>query len=91
MDKNRPALILTRDVAHADLHQLTVAPITSSIRGIATEVSVGVSNGLDRASVINCDLITTVSVHEIGPCIGYLLSAQEASLTEAIRAAFLLA
>ncbi len=90
MDKVRPALLLTRASVLPHLHQLTVAPITTRARGLSTEVPVGPANGLDHDSVINCDLITTVPTPDVGEVVGFLLESQEATLTEAIHAAFLL-
>jgi mRNA interferase MazF len=91
LDKRRPVLILTRELVRPYLTRVTVAPITSTIRGLSTEVPVGRSNGLDRASVASCDNIVTVPTSALGRRIGYLFPAQETTLSEAIRAAFDLA
>lgn len=88
LDKSRPVLILTREVVRPHLSRVTVAPITSTIRGLSTEVSVGPANGLERASVVSCDNIVTVPVSALGRQLGFLLTDQETGLTEAIRAAF---
>ena len=63
---------------------MTVAPITTTIRGLSTEVSLGAGNGLDGESVVACDHITTVP----SSAIGGLLDGQEGELSAAIRAAF---
>ena len=91
LDKVRPVLILTRELVRPHLSRVTVAPITSTIRGLSTEVPVGSANGLDHESVVSCDNIVTVLASALGPQIGYLLAAQEAELADAIRAAFDLA
>jgi mRNA interferase MazF len=88
LDKTRPALVLTRDVARPYLSQVTLAPITSRIRGIATEVPVGTENGLDHECVVSLDNILTIPVRDLGRHVGYLLPGQELALTEAIHAAF---
>jgi mRNA interferase MazF len=88
LDKTRPVLILTREVVRPHLSRVTVAPITSTIRGLSTEVSVGPANGLDHRSVVSCDNILTVPVTALGRQLGNLLAEQETALTEAIRAAF---
>ena len=88
IDKPRPALILTRSSARSFLTKISVAPITSTIRGISTEVAIGRPNGLDHDSVVNCDNIQTVHVNQIGRQIGSLLDSQETALAEAIRAAY---
>ena len=88
LDKTRPVLILTREVVRPHLSRVTVAPITSTIRGLSTEVPVGPANGLDHAGVVSCDNILTVPVTALGRQLGFLLAEQETALTEAIRAAF---
>ncbi|SNQ46565.1 Endoribonuclease MazF3 [Frankia canadensis] len=88
LDKVRPVLVLTRDVVRPYLANVTIAPITSTARGLSTEVTVGASNGLDHDSVISCDNITTIPVRQLMHQIGYLLPAQEPALTTAIVAAF---
>jgi len=88
LDKVRPALVLTRDQVRPRRRLVTVAPITSTIRGLSVEVPVGVANGLDHACVVNLDNVMTISVTDLGRQIGRLLPEQETALTEAIRAAF---
>ncbi|MGK2903972.1 MAG: type II toxin-antitoxin system PemK/MazF family toxin [Mycobacterium sp.] len=88
VDKVRPVLILTREVVRPHRTRVTVAPITSTVRGLATEVPVGLPNGIDRESVVSCDNIATIDAELLGPCIGYLLPDQEPPLSEAIRVAF---
>jgi mRNA interferase MazF len=88
LDKVRPAVILTRPVAVGFLNSISVAPITSTVLGIATEVPVGTANGLESESVISCDNITTVARADIGDRIGFLRDEDEAALLEAIAAAF---
>ena len=91
IDKPRPALILTRQTVRPYLTKITIAPITSTIRGISTEVAVGQRNGLDHDSVVNCDNVQTVHVNQVGRQVGSLLDSQEAALSAAIRAAYALA
>jgi mRNA interferase MazF len=79
---------LTRELVRPFLDRVTVAPITSTIRGLSSEVQVGPANGLDHGCVINCDNIVTVLASALGRLIGHLLPAQEAALTAAIHAAF---
>ena len=70
------------------LNTVTVAPITGTIRGLSTEVQVGVANGLDQPSVVACDHVTTIPKEALGSRIGLLLDDQELALSEAIHAAF---
>lgn len=88
LDKVRPVLVLTREVVRPHLSRVTVAPITTTIRGLSTEVSVGPANGLDQDSVVSCDNIVTIPAGAVGRQIGVLLAAQEPTLAEAIRLAF---
>jgi mRNA interferase MazF len=88
LDKARPVLVLTRELVRPHLSALTVAPITTTIRGLSSEVLLGAANGLDGPSVVSCDNITTVPKRAIGAHIGVLLDDQEHDLSEAIRAAF---
>lgn len=88
LDKARPVLVLTRELVRPHMTRVTVAPITSTIRGLSTEVSVGTSNGLEQECVVSCDNIVTVPKDTIGRQIGYLLPRQEPMLADAIRTAF---
>lgn len=88
LEKARPVLVLTREIVRPYLNNLSVAPITSTKRGLSTEVTVGAANGLDHESVVSCDNIVTIPVSTLGRHVGYLLHKQEAELAEAIRAAF---
>ncbi len=88
LDKARPVLVLTREVVRPHLTRVTVAPITTTIRGLSTEVPVGQVNGLDHDSVVSCDNILTVPTSALGRHVGHLFPAQEVGLADAIRAAF---
>ena len=88
LDKTRLVLVLTRELVRPYLTRVTVAPITTTIRGLSTEVPVGRANGLAERSVVSCDNIVTVPASTLERPIGYLLPAQEAALTAAIHAAF---
>jgi mRNA interferase MazF len=88
LDKSRPVLVLTRELVRPHMNTVTIAPITTTVRGLSTEVQVGTGNGLGEQSVVACDHITTIPAASLGRQIGRLLDAQEADLTSAIRAAF---
>ena len=88
LDKARPVLILTRELVRPHMATVTVAPITTTIRGLSTEVPVGQANGMAGASVVSCDNVTTVPADTLGTQIGVLLDHQEVALAAAIRAAF---
>lgn len=88
LDKTRPVLVLTRELVRAHLTAVTIAPITTTVRGLSTEVPVGEANGLAESSAISCDNVTTIPTTALGRQIGLLLDAQEPALSDAIRAAF---
>lgn len=88
LDKTRPALILTRDAARGAMKKVTVAPITTTIKGLSSEVRVGPGNGLDHDCAIALDNVLTVPVDLLGRTIGYLSAAQEAELARAVVLAY---
>ncbi len=88
LDKRRPVLVLTRQLVRPALARVIVAPITTRVRGLATEVSVGPDNGLRSGGVVGCDNIVTVPTDALGRVVGYLLPDQEPLLTDAIMAVF---
>lgn len=88
LDKRRPVLVLTRELVRPHLARVTVAPITTTIRGLSTEVPVSAANGLDGPGVVSCDNIVTVPASVLGRQLGVLLPGQEQALTTAIHAAF---
>ena len=69
--KKRPVLVLTRPGVIDVRDLVTVAEITTSIRGLAAEVDVDHHDaGLDRRSVINCDGLHTVSRSSLATFVG---------------------
>jgi mRNA interferase MazF len=88
LDKSRPVLVLTRELVRPHLNTVTVAPITSTIRGLSTEVRCGPDNGLESQCVVACDHVTTIPAASLGRQIGWLNDDQESELTTAIHAAF---
>jgi mRNA interferase MazF len=88
LDKARPVLVLTREAVRPHLSTVTVAPVTTTIRGLSTEVDLDARNGLDGPCVVACDHITTIGVDALGEQVGGLFDHQERRLSAAIRAAF---
>jgi mRNA interferase MazF len=88
LDKARPVLVLTREIVRPHMARVTVAPITTMVRGLSTELPVGPANGLAASGVVSCDDIQTIPAAVLGPQIGVLLDGQEEALTDAIHAAF---
>jgi mRNA interferase MazF len=56
----RPVVLLSRDEAYAVRNAVTVAEVTSTIRGIPVEVELGPDDGLPKKCVINLDTIVTI-------------------------------
>jgi mRNA interferase MazF len=83
-DKKRPVLILTRDSAIAVLNSVTVAPITSTIRSIPTEVVLTQEDGLPDTCAANFDNLQTVPKGNIGDRISHLTSRKMKDAAEAI-------
>jgi mRNA interferase MazF len=59
-DKRRPVLVLSRQSVIPLLRTVMVAPVTSAIHGVPSEVLVGVDEGLKRDSAVNLDHVQTV-------------------------------
>ena len=59
-DKQRPVLLLTRSDMIPVLNTVTVAPLTRTIRGVASEVVVGIDGGLKADSAINLHHVVTI-------------------------------
>ena len=68
-DKKRPVVILTRDSALEFLGEVTVAPVTSTIRDIPSEVLLTQSDGMSKDCAVNLDHIQTVAKAKVGPLI----------------------
>ena len=83
-DKKRPVVILTRDSALEFLGEVTIAPVTSRIREIPTEVMLGGQDGMPRDCAINLDHVQTVSRRKIGPLVTTLSGARMAELRDAL-------
>ena len=90
LDKARPVLVLTREPVRVAMRRVSVAPITSTVKGLSTEVRVGPANGLDQPGVVSCDNIITIDKVALGRQIGFLSEEQEHELTAAVINAFAL-
>jgi len=67
--KRRPVVVLTRNSILKFLGEVTIAPITSTIRNIPSEVLLTAIDGMQKKCVINLDHIQTVSKEKIGSLI----------------------
>ena len=84
-DKKRPVLILTRDSILEYLGEVTVAPITATIRGIPSEVPLSRTDGMPKDCAVNCDHIQTVSKTRLGSLITTLSAARLEEVAGALR------
>jgi mRNA interferase MazF len=84
-DKKRPVLILTRDSILEYLGGVTVAPITSTVRDIPSEVFLSKQDGMIKDCAINFDHIQTVSKRKIGSLIATLSADKLEQVSEAIQ------
>ena len=84
-DKQRPVLILTRDSVLEYLGEVTVAPITSTVRDIPSEVILSKADGMPRDCAVNCDHLQTVLRGKIGALITSLPPGRMADVGRAIR------
>jgi mRNA interferase MazF len=84
-DKKRPVLILTRTSALEYLGEVSVAPITRTVRNIPSEVILSEAEGMAGDCAINCDHLQTVSKGRIGALITSLSRTKMAEVTKAIR------
>ena len=80
----RPVLLLTRSAAYSYLNKIVVAEVTSTIRSIPQEVSVGRREGLRHASVANLDNIHVVSKALLGKRIGGLTLLRQREVKRAL-------
>jgi mRNA interferase MazF len=84
-DKRRPVLLLTRNSVMEYLGEVTVAPITSTIRDIPSEVYLGKEDGVPRDCAVNLDHIQTVPKAKVGVLIATLSHDKLAEVRNAIR------
>jgi mRNA interferase MazF len=84
-DKKRPVLILTRDFILDYLGEVTVAPITTTVRDIPSEVFLTKQDGMKRDCAINLDHIQTVSKGKIESLITALSADKLQQVNDAIQ------
>lgn len=86
-DKKRPVLILTRDSILDSLGEVTIAPVTTTIRDIPSEVVLTEEDGMPRACAVNLDHVQTVAKGKLGP----LITTLPMTRMQEVRAALLFA
>ncbi|MDE0129433.1 MAG: type II toxin-antitoxin system PemK/MazF family toxin [Gammaproteobacteria bacterium] len=89
-DKRRPVLILTRDSIIPSLGEVTVAPLTTRIRNIPSEVALSQIDGPPRECAVNCDHLQTVPRSRLGAPVASLSPQKMEQVAEAVRFALAL-
>lgn len=87
LDKTRPVIVLTRDPLGRLLHSVIVAPVTSTIRGLSTEVSLGCNDGIRHTAVANLDNVQLLSRDRLRRRIGRAQPATMAAVCAALSVA----
>ena len=87
-DKRRPVVVLTRASAVTYLATVTVAPITSTIRGIPSEVVLDEKDGMKARRVVNLHNVITVSQQRLGKRVSQLSSRRMGEICSAVRFSF---
>jgi mRNA interferase MazF len=84
-DKQKPVLVLTRNSAISYLATVTVAPITSTIRGVPSEVVLGEEDGMKSSCAINLHNPITISQVRLGKRVAQLNSSRMGEVCAALR------
>ena len=84
-DKKRPVLVLTRDSAITYLSTVTIASITSTIRGVPSEVVLSEQDGVKTPCAVNLHNAVTVSQQRLGKRVAQLGSVRMSEICTALR------
>lgn len=84
-DQKRPVVVLTRGTAIAYLSTVTVAPVTSTIRGVPSEVVLDDDDGMKAPCAVNLHNAVTVSQARLGRRLAQLRSSRMAEICAALR------
>jgi mRNA interferase MazF len=84
-DKSRPVLVLTRSSAIDFLATVTVAPITSTIRGVPSEVALSVEDGMKADCAVNLHNALTVFQGKLGKRLAQLSPSRMSEVCSALR------
>jgi mRNA interferase MazF len=87
LDKVRPVVVLTRDPMGQFLNAVITAPVTSTVRGVSTEVQVGPADGVRLPSVANLDQIQLVALSRLIRPVGRARPETMAAICEALAVA----
>lgn len=80
----RPVLLLSRTSAYAYLTRVLVVEVTTTVRGIPQEVSLGEREGLRRACVANLDTLRSVPTSCLDAPAGRLAARRHVEVKRAL-------
>jgi mRNA interferase MazF len=84
-DKQRPVLVLTRDSAIGHLATVTVAPISSTVRGVPSEVILDIDDGMKGRCAVNLHNALTVEQARLGRRVANLSAGRMQEVCAALR------
>ena len=84
-DRERPVLILTRDSALRYLSTVTIAPFTSTVRGVPSEILLDEDDGMKHRCAVNLHNAVTVSQKRLGKRVAQLSARRMSELCTALR------
>ncbi|MGH9209590.1 MAG: type II toxin-antitoxin system PemK/MazF family toxin [Acidimicrobiales bacterium] len=86
-ERPRPVVVLTRDRAIAAMERVLVAPLTTTVRGVPTEVPLGRRDGLPTACVVSLDDLAPIAKDYLVECITSLSADRTEEIGRALRRA----
>ena len=89
-DKQRPVVVLSRDSIIPYLGEVTVAPVTTTVRNIPSEVFLSHAEGMMRECAVNCDHLQTITRGKLGALVTTLSASKMNEVAAAIRFALAL-
>ena len=84
-DKERPVVVLTRQTSIGRLSNVTVAPITSTLRGVPSEVALNEGDGMKGSCAVNLHNAVTVAQRRMGRRVARLSSTRMSEICQALR------
>lgn len=84
-DRMRPVVVLTRESSISYLSTVTVAPITSAIRGVPSEVVLNEEDGMKASCAVNLHNAVTISQDRLGKRVSRLSSRRMNEVCAALR------
>ena len=83
-DKKRPVVVLTRSYSISLLSTVTIAPITSTVRGVASEVVLDEEDGMKSTCAVNLHNLLTITQSRLGKRVGQLSEARMGEICAAL-------